>query len=66
MAERLPAWSGFHQVTANPKIDTVEQLVTQFRAEGCDSMVAIGGGSLWMQPRRRQQGLPGQADLWPS
>lgn len=45
MAERLPAWSGFHQVTANPKIETVEQLVTQFRAEGCDSMVAIGGGS---------------------
>ena len=45
MAERLPAWSGFHQVTANPKIDTVEQLVTQFQAEGCDSMVAIGGGS---------------------
>lgn len=45
MAEKLPAWSGFHQVTANPKIETVEQLVTQFRAEGCDSMVAIGGGS---------------------
>lgn len=45
MAEKLPAWSGFHSVTANPKIETVEQIVTQFRAEGCDSMVAIGGGS---------------------
>ena len=45
MAERLPAWSGFHAVTANPKIGTVEQIVAQFRAEGCDSMVAIGGGS---------------------
>ena len=38
MAEKLPAWSGFHGVTANPKIETVEQIVTQFRAEGCDSM----------------------------
>ena len=45
MAEKLPAWSGFHSVTANPKIETVEQIVNQFRAEGCDSMVAIGGGS---------------------
>ena len=45
MAEKLPAWSGFHGVTANPKIETVEQIVAQFRAEGCDSMVAIGGGS---------------------
>ena len=45
MSEKLPAWSGFHGVTANPKIETVEQIVAQFRAEGCDSMVAIGGGS---------------------
>ncbi len=45
MAQKLPAWSGFHSVTANPKIATVEQIVAQFRAEGCDSMVAIGGGS---------------------
>ena len=45
MAQKLPAWSGFHAVTANPKIETVEQIVAQFRAEGCDSMVAIGGGS---------------------
>lgn len=45
MAERLPAWSGFHQVTANPRIETVEQIAARFRAEGCDSMVAIGGGS---------------------
>lgn len=45
MAEKLPAWSGFHSVTANPRIETVEQIVTRFRAEGCDSMVAIGGGS---------------------
>ena len=27
MAEKLPAWSGFHGVTANPKIETVEQIV---------------------------------------
>lgn len=45
MAAKLPAWSGFHSVTANPKIETVEQIAAQFRAEGCDSMVAIGGGS---------------------
>lgn len=45
MAERLPAWSGFHSVTANPRIETVEQIAARFRAEGCDSMVAIGGGS---------------------
>lgn len=45
MAEKLPAWSGFHSVTANPRIETVEQIVARFRAEGCDSMVAIGGGS---------------------
>lgn len=45
MAEKLPAWSGFHSVTANPRIETVEQIAARFRAEGCDSMVAIGGGS---------------------
>ena len=45
MAEKLPAWSGFHAVTANPRIETVEQIAARFRAEGCDSMVAIGGGS---------------------
>ena len=45
MTEKLPAWSGFHAVTANPRIETVEQMVRQFRAEGCDSLVAIGGGS---------------------
>lgn len=45
MMEKLPAWSGFHAVTANPRIETVEQMVRQFRAEGCDSLVAIGGGS---------------------
>ena len=33
MAEKLPAWSGFHGVTANPKIETVEQIVAQFRVE---------------------------------
>ena len=32
-AEKLPAWSGFHGVTANPKIETVEQIVAQFRVE---------------------------------
>ena len=37
--ERLPRRHG------QPKIETVEQIVAQFRAEGCDSMVAIGGGS---------------------
>lgn len=45
MAEKLPAWSAFSGVTANPKICTVEEIVGQFRAEGCDSLVAIGGGS---------------------
>ena len=45
MEEKLPAWSGLHGVTANPKIETAEQIVAQFRAEGCDSMAAIGGGS---------------------
>ena len=45
MAEKLPVWSEFHSVTANPRIETVEQIAARFRAEGCDSMVAIGGGS---------------------
>lgn len=45
MTEKLTAWSVFSSVTANPKTETVEQLVEQFLAEGCDSMVAIGGGS---------------------
>lgn len=45
MAEKLPARSIYSAVTANPKIRTAEEIAAQFRAEGCDSMVAIGGGS---------------------
>lgn len=45
MAEKLPAWSAYSAVTANPKIRIAEEIVRQFRAEGCDSLVAIGGGS---------------------
>ncbi len=32
-------------VTPNPTVDTVEEIAAMYRAEGCDSFVAIGGGS---------------------
>ncbi len=44
-ADKRPDGIGFYSRTAYRKTDTLEQIVTQFRAEGCDSMVAIGGGS---------------------
>ena len=41
----LPAYVTFSAVTPNPQIATVEQLAALYRTEGCDSFVAIGGGS---------------------
>ena len=44
-AADLPAYVTFSDVTPNPKIATVEQIAALYRAENCDSFVAIGGGS---------------------
>ena len=41
----LPAYVTFSDVTPNPKIATIEEIAALYRAEGCDSFVAIGGGS---------------------
>lgn len=45
MVKELEEWSLFSTVTANPKIETVEQIAAQYHQDGCDSLVAIGGGS---------------------
>ncbi len=44
-AAGLPDYVTFSDVTPNPKITTVEQIAALYRAENCDSFVAIGGGS---------------------
>ena len=41
----LPAYVTFSDVTPNPKIATIEEIAALYRPEGCDSFVAIGGGS---------------------
>lgn len=45
MASRLPSYVLFSEVTPNPQVKTVEKIAALYRAEGCDSFVAIGGGS---------------------
>ena len=42
---KLPAYVTFSDVTPNPKIATIEEIAALYRREGCDSFVAIGGGS---------------------
>ena len=44
-AADLPAYVTFTDVTPNPQIATIEQIAALYRAENCDSFVAIGGGS---------------------
>lgn len=38
-------FSLFAQVEANPSVNTVNAIVAQYNKDGCDSFVAIGGGS---------------------
>lgn len=45
MAARLPAYTLFSSVPADPTVDVVEEMVLLFRRTGCDSLVAVGGGS---------------------
>ena len=35
----------FSDVEPNPSVTTVEKMAAQFRADGCDSILAVGGGS---------------------
>ena len=35
----------FAKVEPNPSVNTVNTIFTQFRQDGCDSLIAIGGGS---------------------
>ena len=35
----------FSDVEPNPSVATVEKMAAQFRADGCDSILAVGGGS---------------------
>lgn len=45
MAAQLPAYSVFSDVEANPSVGTVEAIAARYRLDGCDSIIAIGGGS---------------------
>ena len=45
MATQLPAYTLFSSVPADPTADVVEEMVRLFRRDGCDSLVAVGGGS---------------------
>ena len=39
------AWVMFAEVEANPSVTTVEKIRDMYQAEGCDGIIAIGGGS---------------------
>ncbi|MBQ0037559.1 MAG: iron-containing alcohol dehydrogenase [Clostridiales bacterium] len=45
MVSRLPDYCLFSDVPPNPRVSTVEAIAALYRAEGCDSFIAIGGGS---------------------
>lgn len=45
MVAKLPAYELFTGVTPNPRCATAEAIAAQYRASGCDSLIAIGGGS---------------------
>jgi len=45
MTGQLPDFSLFSDVEANPSVDTAEKIAAQYRRDGCDSFIAIGGGS---------------------
>jgi len=40
------AWCSFEGIPAEPPYEVVEQCVTKMRDEGCDLVVALGGGSV--------------------
>lgn len=45
MVSRLLDYCLFSDVPANPRVSTVETIAALYRDRGCDSFVAIGGGS---------------------
>lgn len=45
MAAQLERYELFCDVTPNPRCATAEAIARQYRACGCDSLIAIGGGS---------------------
>ena len=40
------AYAVYDRTQANPTVDNVEEALTFYRAQGCDSLIAIGGGSV--------------------
>ncbi len=45
MTAQLTEKSYYLGVEPNPRVATVERIVAQYKAEGCDSFLAVGGGS---------------------
>lgn len=64
----------FSEVEANPSVDTANKIAECYRASGCDSIVAIGGGSPMdaakaagarvARPRQSVQQLSGLLRVW--
>ena len=40
------AYAPYDQVTENPSLTSVEAGLQHFRSQGCDSLIAVGGGSV--------------------
>ena len=47
------AHSTFSNVAPNPPIKNVTDCTAQYQTEGCDHLIAIGGGLQWMWPKQR-------------
>lgn len=45
MLSRLEGYALFSDIQPNPPVSTVEAAAALYRREGCDSLVAVGGGS---------------------
>ena len=45
MTAQLTEFELFSQVTPNPRCSTVDEIAQLYRRSGCDSLIAIGGGS---------------------
>lgn len=45
MTAQLTEYELFSQVTPNPRCSTVDEIAQLYRRSGCDSLIAIGGGS---------------------
>ena len=42
----------YSDIKTNPTIENVQSRVSAFKKSGADYIVAIGGGSLWIQQKR--------------